>query len=51
MRRLLIFTAEYTGHGHKSISDALMERLKNYPDIEILTIDGFDLMNKVRLSP
>lgn len=47
MRRLLIFTAEYTGHGHKSISDALMERLADYDDLEIKCIDGFDLMDKV----
>ena len=47
MRRLLIFTAEYTGHGHKSISDALMERLSVYDDLEIKCIDGFDLMGKI----
>ena len=46
MRRLLILTAEFTGHGHKSISDALIERLRKYGDIEIKVIDGFDLMNK-----
>lgn len=48
MRRLLIFTAVYTGHGHKSISDALNERLKRYEDIEVMTIDGFDLMTKMQ---
>ena len=48
MRRLLIFTAEYTGHGHKSISDALNERLRKYDDIEVMTIDGFDLMAKMQ---
>lgn len=47
MRRLLILSAVYTGHGHKSISDALTERLAVYPDLEVLTIDGFDLMTKV----
>lgn len=48
MRRLLIITAVYTGHGHKSISDALMERLAEYKDLEVKTIDGFDLMSKVQ---
>ena len=48
MRRLLILTAEFTGHGHKSISDALIERLRKYGDIEIKVIDGFDLMNKTQ---
>ena len=48
MRRLLIITAVYTGHGHKSISDSLIERLKVYEDIEVMDIDGFDLMTKVQ---
>ncbi|MBQ8087129.1 MAG: glycosyltransferase [Clostridia bacterium] len=47
MLKLLIITALYTGHGHKSISDALEERLQTYPDLDVLTIDGFDLMDKV----
>ncbi|MBE5807990.1 MAG: glycosyltransferase [Clostridiales bacterium] len=46
MYKLLIITALYTGHGHKSISDALEERFRAYPDVNILTIDGFDLMDK-----
>ena len=48
MRRLLIITAEFTGHGHKSISDALRERLAVYEDLQVMTIDGFDLMTKVQ---
>ena len=48
MRRLLIITAVYTGHGHKSISDSLIERLKVYDDIDVMDIDGFDLMSKVQ---
>ena len=47
MYKLLIITALYTGHGHKSISDALEERLRAYKDVNVLTIDGFDLMDKV----
>lgn len=48
MRRLLIISAEFTGHGHKSIADSIMERLTVYEDIEVMTIDGFDLMGKVQ---
>ena len=47
MRRLLIISAEFTGHGHKSISDSLMERLAIYKDLEVRTIDGFDLMTRI----
>ena len=46
MRKLLIITALFTGHGHKSIADALEERLAIYDDIQIKTIDGFALMNR-----
>jgi len=48
MRRLLIITAEYTGHGHKSISDSLQERLAVFKDREVMTIDGFDLMSNLQ---
>ena len=46
MRKLLILTSLYTGHGHKSVSDALCERLSAYDDLEVMAIDGFELMNK-----
>lgn len=46
MRKLLIITSHFTGHGHKSISDALEERLSAYGDLEIKSIDGFSLMNR-----
>lgn len=48
MRRLLIISADYTGHGHKSIADSLTERLKVYDDIEVRIIDGFDWMGKTQ---
>ena len=46
MRKLLIITSMYTGHGHKSIAEALAERLSAYDDIEVKIIDGFALMNR-----
>jgi len=48
MRRLLIFSADFTGHGHKSIANSLTERLAVYDDLEVRIIDGFDLMSKVQ---
>jgi len=48
MRRLLIFSADYTGHGHKSIADSITERLGRFKDIEVKVVDGFDLMNRVQ---
>lgn len=46
MRKLLIITSMYTGHGHKSIAEALAERLSAYEDMEVKIIDGFALMNR-----
>lgn len=46
MRKLLIITALFTGHGHKSIADALQERLAVYDDLKVKVIDGFTLMNR-----
>ena len=46
MRKLLIITSHYTGHGHKSIADALEERLSVYDDLIIKAVDGFSLMNR-----
>ena len=47
MKRILILSSLYTGHGHKSVSDALCERFEQYDDLEVRAIDGFELMNKV----
>lgn len=47
MKRILILTSLYTGHGHKSVSDALVERFEQYEDIGVRAVDGFELMNKV----
>lgn len=48
MRRLLILSANYTGHGHKSIAESLAERLSVYEDLEVRIIDAFDLMTKMQ---
>ena len=47
MKKNLILSSFYTGHGHKSVSDALSGRLEQYDDLEVRVIDGFELMNKV----
>lgn len=46
MRKLLILTSLYTGHGHKSVADALQERLEARGDFEVKSVDGFSLMNR-----
>ncbi len=46
MKRILLVNSVYTGGGHKSISDALMEQFSGMPDVEVHVIDGFELMGK-----
>ena len=44
MKKILLITAMYTGYGHKSISDSLVEQFKEIPDLEVRVIDGFELL-------
>lgn len=44
MKRILLITAAYTGHGHKSISDALMEQFAQMDGVDVQVLDGFELM-------
>lgn len=49
-KRILIITSQFTGHGHKSISDAISEQLSRYPDAVVRVIDGFTLIGKAGVS-
>ncbi len=43
MKNVIIISSDYTGHGHKSISEALMEQFNLHEDVCVNVIDGFDL--------
>lgn len=48
MSGILFVSSHYTGHGHKSITDALCTHLRRMePAVEIADIDGFMLSGKV----
>ena len=47
MKKILLVTTVRTGAGHKSISDALTEQFAGIPDVEIKTIDGFELPGRI----
>lgn len=47
MIKILLVTSVYTGHGHKSISDALMEQFRQRSDVQVEVIDGFELMGEI----
>ncbi len=43
MRNVVIISSDYTGHGHKSISESLLEQFNLHEDVNVNIIDGFDL--------
>lgn len=48
-KNILIISSNYTGHGHKSITDSLQEKFSLYPDVNIHVIDGFTLIGNLGL--
>ncbi|NLF27730.1 MAG: glycosyltransferase [Clostridiales bacterium] len=41
-KKILLVTTTHTGCGHKSISDSLMDWLRDMPDIQVVQVDGFE---------
>ncbi len=50
MKNILIISSDYTGHGHKSITEALTEQFSKHADIKVHIIDGFSLSGNVGLG-
>jgi UDP-N-acetylglucosamine:LPS N-acetylglucosamine transferase len=50
IKNILIISSEYTGNGHKSITEALCEKFAQYEGININVIDGFSLGGKALLQ-
>ena len=42
-RNIMIITSEYTGHGHKSITEALTEQFSKYGEVKLNILDGYSL--------
>jgi processive 1,2-diacylglycerol beta-glucosyltransferase len=42
-KNILIISSEFTGHGHKSITDSLKEQFARYSDVNVYVVDGFSL--------
>jgi processive 1,2-diacylglycerol beta-glucosyltransferase len=49
VNNILVISSNYTGHGHKSISESLIEKFSLYPDVNVHVIDGFSLAGKFGL--
>lgn len=49
-KNILIISSENTGHGHKSITESLSEKIEGHHDINIHVIDGFSLGGQLLLN-
>lgn len=49
-KKILIISSNHTGHGHKSITESLCEKIEMSHDIEIHVVDGFSLGGPTLLS-
>lgn len=50
MKKILIITSYITGHGHKSITNALEEELKTRENVEFKSIEGLELAGKAGIK-
>lgn len=49
-KNILIISSDITGHGHKSITDSLLEQFAGYHDIRVKVVDGFSLSGSLGLK-
>lgn len=49
IKSILIISSDYTGYGHKSITEALCENFSKYENIKVTVIDGFSLGGKAMI--
>ncbi len=50
IKNILIISSDYTGHGHKSITESLCEVFSENNDVKIHVVDGFSLGGKTLLK-
>lgn len=50
IKNILIISSDYTGHGHKSITESLLERFNENRDVKVHVVDGFSLGGKTLLK-
>src|SRR3954469_16909145 len=49
-KKILVISSDHTGHGHKSIAEALHEKINVDSQIDIHVVDGFALGGKALLN-
>ncbi len=48
-KNILIISSDLTGHGHKSITESLLEQFSNFPGTNVKVVDGFALGGNIGL--
>ena len=48
-KNILIISSNYTGNGHKSITEALVEQFSRHEDVKVHIIDGYSLSGSMGL--
>ena len=46
MGKIMLLTSQYTGRGHMSIAEALMEHFERMKDLTVDVVDGFIFMGR-----
>src|SRR6476469_9125160 len=49
-KKVLLISSDHTGHGHKSITESICEKIKKDHDVDIHVVDGFSLGGKFLLT-
>lgn len=49
-KKILIISSNVTGHGHKSITDSLLQRFSFFDDVKVTVVDGFSLKGSVSMN-
>ena len=49
-KNVMIITSEYTGHGHKSITEALTEQFSKHSEVKLNILDGYSLSGSLGLK-
>ncbi|NLD47197.1 MAG: glycosyltransferase [Clostridiaceae bacterium] len=49
IKNILIISSDFTGHGHKSITESLSEKFSLHPDVKLHVVDGFTLSGNMGL--
>lgn len=46
-KKMLVISSNHTGHGHKSITEAICEKVNEHDDVLVEVVDGFSLGGKL----